>query len=284
MALRTQARKPAKGKRTIAEPSRRRDADNEGSDPRIATTLARGLRLLRAFRSDDQGPLSNKDLAERTKLPKATVSRLAYTLVKLGFLAQEPRSGAYMLSAGVLAPAHTYLSRLDIRRVARPYMQQVATQPGVTVSLCARHELRMTTIESVVADGKFPLAGLFGGRAPIVRTAVGHAYLAGLDEEARARVTAELARKYASEWATVESRIRRDIKSIERVGYCVVVGEWTPHINGVAVPIVLADGTVLSLSAGGPSQLLPRNLLEMLGARLREMRSEIEHAVGGAPR
>lgn len=283
MASRPSLRKSTKGGRRAVDASRRRDADFEGSDPRIATTLARGLRLLRAFRTDDQGPLSNKELAERTKLPKATVSRLTYTLTKLGFLSHEPRSGAYMLAAGVLAPAHTYLSRLDIRRVARPYMQQVAMQPGVTVSLCTRHELRMTTIESVVADGKFPLAGLFGGRAPIVRTAVGHAYLAGLDENVRSQVIAELARQYASEWPTIESRIRRDIKSIERVGYCAVLGEWTPHINGVAVPVVLADGMVLSLSAGGPSQLLPRNILEDLGARLREVRSEIEHVVGRPP-
>jgi hypothetical protein len=61
--------------------SQRRDAQLEGSDPHIATTLARGLRLPRAFRSDDEHYLGNKELAERTGLPKATVSRLSYTLV-----------------------------------------------------------------------------------------------------------------------------------------------------------------------------------------------------------
>lgn len=239
--------------------------------------------MLRAFRDDDEGPLSNKDLASRTGLPKATVSRLTYTLTRLGFLAPATRGSGYILGSGVLAPAHTYLSKLDIRRVARPYMYKLARQPGVSVSLCARHELLMTTIESVVADGKFPLAGIFGKRAPIVRTAVGHAYLAGLDKAALAQLSRKFAEHYGAEWPALRKRINRDIRSIEREGYCVVTGEWTPQVNGVGVPIVLNDGLVLSLAVGGPSQLLPPRVLEALGIQMHQIRGEIERSVGRAP-
>ena len=44
-------------------------------DPRYANTLARGLSVLRAFRTSDDG-LSNAEIAQRTGLPKSTVSRL----------------------------------------------------------------------------------------------------------------------------------------------------------------------------------------------------------------
>src|SRR5262245_33050947 len=48
-------------------------ADFEG-DKQFATTLARGLEILRCF--TPEGPtLGNKDLAERTGLPKPTISR-----------------------------------------------------------------------------------------------------------------------------------------------------------------------------------------------------------------
>ncbi|TXL71367.1 IclR family transcriptional regulator [Vineibacter terrae] len=279
------ARTPAKS--NLSKKSRkmprhpRRDLDLEGSDPRIVTTLARGLRVLRAFHAHDEQPLGNKELAERTGLAKATVSRLTYTLTQLGFLSQDARSGAYALAAGVLAPAYTFLSRLDIRRVARPYMQKLAIQPGVTVSLATRHELRMTAIESVVAESVVPHAGLFGGRAPIARTAIGHAYLAGLKPDAREQLMAELRDHYAGDWATIGPRIQRDIRTIERKGYCVVLGEWTPSISGVAVPIVVDDdGLVLSMSAGGPAKLLSADLLEELGIMLRDVRRELERAVG----
>lgn len=260
---------------------KRRDLELEGSDPRIVTTLARGLRVLRAFRAHDEQAIGNKELAERTGLPKATVSRLTYTLTRLGFLSHDERSGTYSLAAGVLAPAYTFLSRLDIRRVARPYMLRLAVQPGVTVSLATRHELRMTAIESVVAESIVPHAGLFGGRAPIARTAIGHAYLAGLETEAREQLIGELRDHYADDWPTIGASIQRDIKTIEKKGYCVVLGEWTPSISGVAVPIVVDDnGLVLSMSAGGPTKLLSASLLEELGGMMRDVRRDLERAVG----
>ena len=259
----------------------RRDAEREGSDPMIATTLARGLRLLSAFRAQDEEPLGNKQLSERTGLPASTVSRLTYTLVQLGYLSQHPRTGGYSLAAGVLAPAYSFLSRLDIRRVARPFMRRIAVNPGVTVSLATRHELRMTAIESMVAESMTPVVGLFGGRAPIARTAIGHAFIAGLAEPERAALMGELRAYHGDEFATIEKRILRDIAHVARRGYCIVRGEWNATMSAVACPIVVADGgLVLAMSAGGPSQLLTAPTLEALGRALCQIRTEIERAVG----
>ena len=63
-------------------------------DPRFATTLARGLSVLRAFRVTDDG-LSNAEIAQRTGLPKSTVSRLTFTLGQLGYLVQSPRDDRF---------------------------------------------------------------------------------------------------------------------------------------------------------------------------------------------
>jgi DNA-binding IclR family transcriptional regulator len=80
---------------------------------------------------------------------------------------------------------------------------------------------------------------------------------------------------------TIGPRIQRDIRTIEKKGYCVVLGEWTPSISGVAAPIVVDDdGLVLSMSAGGPAKLLPASLLEELGIMLRDVRRDLERAVG----
>ncbi|MGK9626070.1 helix-turn-helix domain-containing protein, partial [Salmonella enterica subsp. enterica] len=45
------------------------------SDPNFVTALARGLELLRCFRTGES-MLGNQDFVRRTGLPKATVSRL----------------------------------------------------------------------------------------------------------------------------------------------------------------------------------------------------------------
>ena len=58
----------------------------------------------------------------RTGLPKATVNRLAGTLVQLGYLRYDDSLGKYALDAGVLALGYAYLSASDVVALARPHM------------------------------------------------------------------------------------------------------------------------------------------------------------------
>src|SRR5262249_32086896 len=55
------------------------------SQARLVQGLSRGLTVLRAFGPGDTS-LSNSELAERTLLPKSTVSRLTHTLTGFGYL------------------------------------------------------------------------------------------------------------------------------------------------------------------------------------------------------
>lgn len=68
------------------------------SDQRFATTLAHGMALLRCFTPFDPS-LSNGELARRTGLSKATVSRLSYTLELIGLLRFDAEARQYRLGA-----------------------------------------------------------------------------------------------------------------------------------------------------------------------------------------
>ena len=57
-----------------------------GKDRKFVEALSRGLDVLRAF-SQGSVILGNQDIARITGLPKPTVSRMTYTLTKLGYLA-----------------------------------------------------------------------------------------------------------------------------------------------------------------------------------------------------
>ena len=73
----------------------------EPSDRKFVVALARGLEVLRAFHVRD-GFLGNQEIADRTGLPKPTVTRLTYTLCKLGYLMQVPRLGKYQLAPSAI--------------------------------------------------------------------------------------------------------------------------------------------------------------------------------------
>jgi DNA-binding IclR family transcriptional regulator len=65
------------------------------------------------------------------------VSRLTYTLTRMGYLTYSPTTSRYALSVGVLAFHNAYLGNLDVRNVARPLMQELADGLPATVSLGA---------------------------------------------------------------------------------------------------------------------------------------------------
>ena len=77
-----------------------------------------------------------------------TVSRLTYTLTQLGYLNYDRKLGVYSLGGGVLALGYVALAHLDVRRVARPLMQDLADECGASVGLGARDRLNMLGVEN----------------------------------------------------------------------------------------------------------------------------------------
>ncbi|MBV8048098.1 MAG: helix-turn-helix domain-containing protein, partial [Paludibacterium sp.] len=113
-------------------------AQETGAEPaqdrHFVTALARGLQVLAAF-LPGEGSLSNQQLAQRTGLPKSTVSRLSYTLTRLGYLAQDAESGGYRPGLAGLSLAGGLLGSFDIRRVAGPLMRAFSQAHAISTSL-----------------------------------------------------------------------------------------------------------------------------------------------------
>ena len=119
----------------ISQPPAAFSYEHEG-DRQFATTLARGLEVLRCF-TPLEPLLGNKEISVRTGLPKPTVSRLTYTLTKLGYLRHNMRLGKYQLGSAVLSIGYPLLASMNVRQVARPLMKELA-RAGARVALCSR--------------------------------------------------------------------------------------------------------------------------------------------------
>lgn len=116
-------------------------------DPRFATTLARGLSVLRAFRVTDDG-LSNAEIAQRTGLPKSTVSRLTFTLGQLGYLVQSPRDDRFRPGPTLVAVGHVAAASLSFLVPAHDLMQRLAEETGTLVVLAVRDGDKMVLIRT----------------------------------------------------------------------------------------------------------------------------------------
>ncbi|MCH8504348.1 MAG: IclR family transcriptional regulator [Ectothiorhodospiraceae bacterium] len=241
-------------------------------DRNFVMALARGLEILRAFQSTD-GMLSNQEISQRTGIPKPTVSRLTYTLTKLGYLGYSERLERYQLGTGVLALGYSSLASMGIRQVARPMMQQMADEVGIAVSLGSRDRLSMVYLENCHGGGALTLRLQVGSRIPMATTAMGRAFLAALPETERAYLMEHIERKDPANWPRIRDGILQAVEDYVNYGYCLSTGDWEREVNAVGVPLVLDQGAdVVAFNCGGPSFHLSRErLTSEIGPRLVAM-------------
>ncbi len=255
--------------------------DEESKDRQFVNALARGLELLRCFRPGEQF-LTNAELAKRTAIPKPTISRLTYTLTKLGYLAYSEQLGKYQLGAGVLALGYRMLSNFDVRKMARPPMEELAEYAQASVSLGTRDRLSMVYIETCRSSANVTLRLDVGSRIPIATTAMGKALLCVLPEAERDYLLDHVRQHDPERWPRIKAGVEQGFKDYQELGFCISAGEWQTDVHAVGVPTFGADGEqVMAFNCGGPAFLLSREkLVDDLGPRLVQLVKNIETNLG----
>lgn len=249
----------------------------EKENRQYVTALARGLDVLRAFRPG-YGQLGNQEIAEFTRLPKPTVSRLTYTLTQLGYLRQVPRLNKYELGAPVLALGYAFLSNMQARNLSHSMMQDLAYEADASVALAARDRLSMIYISNSVGRSTLALRLDVGTRVPIAHSALGRAFLAAVPEKERSYLMDHIRKKYEDDWPGLRKRIENCIEQVKAHGFCIVDGEWRQHVRAAGVPIVFPHGSgVMAMNVAGPSMRMSMEKLENeYGPRLVHIARNVE--------
>lgn len=213
---------------------------------------------------------SHQEITRRTGLPKATVSRLAFTLVESGFLRHNVGKGEYGLGAGGLTLGFKVLSNTDIVQIAQPVLEQLALETQAAVSIGLRHELSMVYIGHARGQGLLTLGLDVGARVPIDTTAMGRALICAMQPFQRQIVYGQIEARSRIAWPTTRVALDAAIDHYRRHGFVASQGEWQTGISAVGAALDLGDGREpYALNIGGPSDRLdPECLTEDFGPRL----------------
>lgn len=252
------------------------------TDRKFVASLARGLEVLRAFRARD-GFLGNLEIAERTGLPRPTVSRLTYTLCQLGYLTRVPRTGKYQLAPAAITLGYAALVNLGVRTIARPRMKAVAERLAAPIAMGVLDRNRALYLDIARGSATFTVQLEVGARIPLAKTAMGWALLAVLDDRKRDRIFERLADRHSEEWPALRPGIERAIEEYAKTGYVICSGSWRPDINAVGVPLATADESeIYAFNCGGPPhQFDRRSMTSTFGPALRELVQSIESELNG---
>jgi IclR family transcriptional regulator, positive regulator for flagellar biogenesis len=209
--------------------SRDKEKARDGEE---VVALSRGLDVLRRI-AGANAPVSNRELAEWTGIPKPTVSRLTATLVSANLLFQLPDSERFVLTASVLELSNGFLRNFDIRARARPFLIDLADKTTLSVHLAVRDRLEMVVIDAIRPRSAVLVSRLeVGARMDMGRTAVGRAYLAVLGEHDRRTILQSLQTASGDDWPSVNEGLQPSLDDALRVGFAISTGEWHKGCGG----------------------------------------------------
>ncbi|MBH5398758.1 helix-turn-helix domain-containing protein [Bradyrhizobium sp. CNPSo 4010] len=241
-------------------------------------SLERGIEILRAFRPGVD-TLGNGEIAERTGLPRSTVSRLTRTLVYSGMLDQVRSERAYRLAASVISIGHAMRTGSPVLNAIGPMMRTESARRRLNVGLATADRIMMVYLESIRYSPRAALRNVVAGQqVPMELTSLGRAYLAGIAETDRERLLKQFRRRSAAATRTLLAEVRRSISAVERDGYCAV--SWQPAVVAVATPIVIEGLPVYALNMSLQNVERSDALASELGAYLNAFAAKCREVLG----
>lgn len=245
----------------------------------MSTTIRKALSLLELL-SEREEPRSVSELARDLGWQKSNVHFILSSLCANGYVEQDPNTKRYFPTLKLWELGNRVLGRLDLRRVASPFLASLAETTGETVSLAILDHDEVLYLHKV--DSPKPVRAYTpeGRRAPAYCTSTGKVMLAYQPDEVIARVAAHIER-HTSRTLTTLRELKLELQRIRELGYSMNRGEWRDSVRGVAVPIL--DGTqkvVAAIGVFGPAERLPTRSLNRLAARVQKTGDAISSALG----
>jgi DNA-binding IclR family transcriptional regulator len=246
------------------------------SNRQFVTALARGLEVLRVFNPFD-GTLGNSEIATRTGLPKPTVSRITYTLTKLGYLDYIERLERYRLGPAVLALGYAFLGGHEIRRIARPYMMELAERTRTTVSLAAPDRLSFMMLEICSIENSMRLMLDVGSRISMTETAATAAFLEAIPEADQQIIDDVAVEADPTGWSNLRPEITRCREEVRAHGFCVLQSPLARNVNVCATALVTSrrDRVLLFQAYAHPREVPSAAFYDQVGPSLVEISQRI---------
>lgn len=243
--------------------------------PSGSQTLFRGLDVLEVVAD---GPLGLAELAARLGLTRSTTHRLAAALVERRYLSFVPREG-YSLGPKLLELGYQARQQLDIVRVARPYLEQLAELSEDTVHLGVLDGSAALYLDKIAGQRRISISSRVGERHPLATTGLGKALLLDSTED-QWRKQLELEIGKATSKDVMEGWLGR-MRQYASAGHAFDLEENEDRVRCVAAPIRGADGQIVAaISVSSAAQYMDEARMDALAAKVRELSGEISAQVG----
>jgi len=249
----------------------------------MSLAVERALILLRYIVDHPDG-LSIREVSREFGYSPATVQKLINALKLQGYVVQDKLSERYHLGPEAVQLGLTALSRLEVRRIARPHLEALSEVTGETVFLAIVRDDHAIYVDKVVSTQLIRVDAPLGVNRPYNCTSVGKVLLAGMPDDKVDQLAASGVFERRTERSIVEvDALRAELERIREQGWAQDREEYAYGSGCVAAPVWDHEGTIAAaLTVSGPIERINRDL-DLLVKRVKASADAISQAMGYRP-
>lgn len=225
-------------------------------------SVDRALEILDCF-SKSRKEIGLSELSRLLDLPKATVLRLARTLESKSYLVQDSENQTYRLGPRVVSLGQLFLSNLDFRVIAQPFMKALRDQIQETVTLYVESGNSRLCVQRVESHHTIRQAVNIGDYLPLNRGSAGKLLIAYRHKDNTHGIRTE------------------DVQEILENGYAVSFDEREEGLSSISTPIRNNKGEVIAaLCVSGLSFRFTKDKIDSYIEEVQNTSDKISYQLG----
>ena len=215
-------------------------------DNNYINSVERALLILEILGESPQ-PLTLTEVANLAKLSKTTTQRFIHTLVSLGYVNRDANK-RYFLGTRVLSLGFQYLNSSSLVKMARPYLDELSVETGMTVNLGVLDDTNVLILYRNEVSKFFRFDIHPGSKLLVYGSALGRALMADLTDKQIEKLIDRIdIRRHTPLTFVTKKDIIEQINITRKSGIAVSDREQTMDLCSIAVPVL--DATCKAIAA-----------------------------------
>ena len=206
------------------------------------------------------GPASVSEIAERTELPKSTVSRLLSTLCEVGAVEQGETPGVYGLGELMFNLSSAANPGRNLIAIIRPYLVELVARTGEAAGLAMLEGNSVYYYDQVGGDHAVQIRDWTGEKIDAHVVSSGLVLMSFAAPEARAEFLSSPLKKWTDKSVTDPCRIAERLDACRSEGVVWAYEEMSEGLNSVAAPVFDPAGVAIAaIHVHGPAYRFPES-------------------------
>jgi DNA-binding IclR family transcriptional regulator len=230
-----------------------------------------------------ESDLSFSEILNSLNIPRPSLARILKILTDRGIITKTGDRGLYRLGMRLIYLGNRLESKLKLKSVAWPFMQELALKTGKTIELSTLDRDQLILIDQIEGNEGVRLFSRIGSAYPYFHTlAAGKIYLSHMEKKKRKNVLRKIGLPMVTQHTITDmAKLEEELSNIIKSGYAFEDQELREGVRRVVAPIYNYHGSLAGcIGIASPIFSFTYEDREYLGRMVKEVAEKISSSMG----